>query len=130
MSLSVSPISNVSFGMAKFSREGKRLAEAAGAGDFNKYNNSDFYSRHVVKKPEFLIFAESKVPVKKNGIKKEQVKAVTDAMIQHGTSGIDYADAHFIKNQALNRHTQNYLSKLSQRNPEAYDSIAEAEKEL
>ncbi len=130
MSLSVSPISNVSFGMAKFSREGKRLAEAAGAGDFNEYNNDKFYSKHTVIKPEFLKFAESKVPVKKKGIKKEQVQTVADSMVQHGTSGIDYVDALFIKNQALNRQTQVYLSKLAARNPEAYSSFVDAEKEL
>lgn len=130
MSLSVSPISNVSFGMAKFSREGKRLAEAAGAGDFNEYNNGEFYSKHVITKPEFLEFAESKVPVKKKGIKKEQVQTVADSMVQHGTSGIDYADAAFIKNQALNRKTQTYLLRLAARHPEAYSSFVEAEKEL
>jgi len=121
MNLSVSPLNNVSFGMAKFSKEGMRLAQEAGAGEYTEFNNEDFYKRVGLSRPPFARYIADEIPAKKVA-SQEAVERVEDVMVKHGAGNNAKTNARFAK-QFMHPSTKRHVNQLYKRQPEVHDEI-------
>ena len=129
MNLSISPMNNVSFGMAKFSQRGKEFAEASGEKGWNRHDNPRFYKNPVfIKKPDIAKYIEAKIPLKTRTLP-GNIEKVEQAIIDHGTGTNAEANAKFVR-QVIDPRTQRYIDKLGERKSKAQDVIISAEKAL
>lgn len=121
MNLSISPLNNVSFGMAKFSKEGMRLAQQAGAGEYTEFNNEEYYKRTGLTKPPFAKYIAKELPAKKQA-SQEAIENVEDVMVKHGAGNNARTNARFAK-QYMHPSTQRYVTQLYKRQPDVHDEI-------
>lgn len=134
MNLTISPVqtnqNNISFGFAKFSPEGMKLAKSASniykpLENETVFQNPSFFKTKYIKAP-FATFIEETLPVKGN-IEQEDIDLVTKAIQDCGTTNNAKVNANFVK-QLLDKKTQKHILKLEEKQPDAYDAIITAEK--
>ena len=129
MNLSISPVKNVSFGMAEFSPQGKKYADEVKAGTWNTYNDECFYKKtSIFGKPEFTKYLECKVPLKSE-ITPDGLQDACTTIEIHGTGTNAGTNARFTK-QLIHPKTQKHIEKLSALKPAACDEIVSAERKV
>ena len=134
MNLSISPIkmNNVSFGMAEFSKEGMRLAQASSdiyepLKDYTHFKDPRFFKRvGLFEKAPLTKYLETKLP-EKEPARDETVESVVKTMVECGATGNATSDAFFIQ-QLLKGGTQKHIKKLQKYQPNVYQEILDAEK--
>lgn len=124
--MNISSVNGVSFGMAKFSEEGLRLAHEAGVTRETKFNNGEFYSNDYVFEPPFSKYLRKTIPTKTKA-STDAVNQVKDSIIEHGTSVNAQTNATFIK-QLMHPVTQKHIEKLKTNQPDAQKTIISAER--
>lgn len=107
MNLTISAINNtpqyknVSFGFAKFSPQGLRLAQSCSdiyecLGEPNEYQNPDFFKKKgIFSQAPFTKYLKEKLSSKSAG--EEEIKDVQQTMIDCGTTENGHSNAAFIK---------------------------------
>lgn len=108
MNLSVSPLNNnikaynTSFGMAKFSKTGRLLAESCGdtytpLKTPNKYQNPAFYKKKpLIGHTPFYKYMQDKLSVKKENFDKS-ISEISRTIVDCGTSDNSHTNALFIR---------------------------------
>lgn len=125
--MNIAPANNVSFGMAKFSEEGIRLAHANGATNETKFINAgDLYGENYLLEPPLAKYIKSSIPPIAE-VEEENLDEVKDVIISHGASNDAVANNNFIK-QLIHPKTQGYIKQLQISQPEAGATILNAER--
>lgn len=130
--MNITPINGVSFGMARFTKEGMSLAKKSGeneAASPNNYNNEKYYKRPIFGKPAFYTYLSDTLPADVTA-DDATIQKVKDKIIAHGTTPIGTKNAEFITRQLMHSSTQGHIEKLKKQQKHTYNGIIEAERTL
>lgn len=126
--MNISPINATSFGMARFTEEGMRLAHEAGAKNETQFNNGKFYNDKYWFEPPFSKYLKKTIPDNaKKKVDASTIDEVKNSIVEHGTGVNAQTNAIFIK-QLMHPKTQKHIKNLETSQPDAQKEIISAEK--